>query len=425
MFWLITGPPVEGDQKVQLRQKRRLTNIANFGKNLGEVSKFKMPHLKIGTIDSLMTLSDDLNKIDNFVYTVSKRIAEQLNNLSRKKPSLQSLQSSKSSKKSSTDRYFDRKKSIMPKLLIKRESMPRYISSWEWDESRFPLKHSMKEIVKQIQEKASEYDETLKEKLNHYNNCSLKLQSFEKKRGADLLNRDLDQDVKHMVRLNSVNDAKKITDEQWYIETDNITTLFAVIKKFEANRWIETYETLCEFVVPASSQKIAEDGGYILYTVSLFKRVIQDFKRNAREKGFTIRVHDWNSNNIENYEEQRKLLFEEMKKSWKKVTKWCGLFFGECFIDWIHLKVVRTFTESILRWGMPKEFITALILPKQKYKKKMKSALEKSFEDLNIKEMSSKKKKKKGQQEDFGMLNYSINEEYYPYVYQEINTNYI
>jgi V-ATPase subunit C len=38
--------------------------------------------------------------------------------------------------------------------------------------------------------------------------------------------------------------------------------------------------------VPRSSKKVYEDNEYALYTVTLFKRVADNFKVAAREKGF-------------------------------------------------------------------------------------------------------------------------------------------
>ena len=48
--------------------------------------------------------------------------------------------------------------------------------------------------------------------------------------------------------------------------------------------WHTTYESLTPMVVPRSSQLVHEDTEYGLYTVSVFKKVIDEFKLHAREK---------------------------------------------------------------------------------------------------------------------------------------------
>lgn len=54
--------------------------------------------------------------------------------------------------------------------------------------------------------------------------------------------------------------------------------------------WEESYETLSEYIVPRSSSRIAlEDKDAALYTVTMFRRVVEDFKQAAREKRFTVK----------------------------------------------------------------------------------------------------------------------------------------
>jgi len=42
--------------------------------------------------------------------------------------------------------------------------------------------------------------------------------------------------------------------------------------------------------VPRSSKVVAEDNDYVLVTVVLFKRVVDEFKASARVKGYQVRV---------------------------------------------------------------------------------------------------------------------------------------
>ena len=44
-----------------------------------------------------------------------------------------------------------------------------------------------------------------------------------------------------------------------------------------------TYETLTQMVVPRSATKIAEDDEYVLYTTTLFQRVVDEFTQKARD----------------------------------------------------------------------------------------------------------------------------------------------
>lgn len=49
------------------------------------------------------------------------------------------------------------------------------------------------------------------------------------------------------------------------------------------HEWEQKYESLADMVVPRSSKQIHEDGEYFLYTVTLFKKVVDEYKLHARE----------------------------------------------------------------------------------------------------------------------------------------------
>lgn len=51
----------------------------------------------------------------------------------------------------------------------------------------------------------------------------------------------------------------------------------------KTTEWLATYETLTQMVVPRSATKIAEDDEYVLYTTTLFQRVVDEFTQKARD----------------------------------------------------------------------------------------------------------------------------------------------
>jgi V-type H+-transporting ATPase subunit C len=60
-FWLISVPGGEkSPQEAWEKLFRQVQSIAS-------IFKFNIPNLKVGTLDQLFGLSDDLNKLDSFV----------------------------------------------------------------------------------------------------------------------------------------------------------------------------------------------------------------------------------------------------------------------------------------------------------------------------------------------------------------------
>lgn len=69
---------------------------------------------------------------------------------------------------------------------------------------------------------------------------------------------------------------------------------------FRANfqEWNTVYEKLTDMIVPRSSQLITQDAEYGLFTVTLFKKVIEEFKLHAREKKFIVRDFIYNEEEL-------------------------------------------------------------------------------------------------------------------------------
>ena len=42
------------------------------------------------------------------------------------------------------------------------------------------------------------------------------------------------------------------------------------------------------------------------------------------------------------------------------LTRWCKTHYGEAFVAWMHIKVIRVFVESVLRYGLPVDFTAVL-----------------------------------------------------------------
>lgn len=77
-YWLISAPKTPQDTYQ--------TVVRNTSKAHAYATcyKFEVPELKVGTLDSLMMLSDDLARIDLFVENTTKKIVRQLGDIDKK-----------------------------------------------------------------------------------------------------------------------------------------------------------------------------------------------------------------------------------------------------------------------------------------------------------------------------------------------------
>lgn len=70
-YWLISAP---GDKTCQ-QTWETMNNVTSKQNSLCENFKFHIPDLKVGTLDQLVGLSDDLGKLDAYVETITRKVA--------------------------------------------------------------------------------------------------------------------------------------------------------------------------------------------------------------------------------------------------------------------------------------------------------------------------------------------------------------
>ncbi|KAK9272745.1 hypothetical protein L1049_003122 [Liquidambar formosana] len=102
--------------------------------------------------------------------------------------------------------------------------------------------------------------------------------------------------------LKAVRDLSDLVKPEDIITSEHLVTLLAVVPKYSQKDWSISYETLTSYVVPRSSKKLHEDNEYALYTVVLFRRVADNFKTKARERGFQVsllfKLHIFQNKNV-------------------------------------------------------------------------------------------------------------------------------
>ena len=116
-------------------------------------------------------------------------------------------------------------------------------------------------------------DDEFKVKTSEYSSVKGQLNVISRKAAGSLATRDIGQGLSEWDRFSGYG---KICD-----------TLRVRFQSFPERMDRELRNThLAQFVVPRSSTLLMEDGDYALYTVTLFRRVVDAFKSVAAEKAF-------------------------------------------------------------------------------------------------------------------------------------------
>ncbi|CAH2246121.1 V-type proton ATPase subunit C 2 [Pelobates cultripes] len=272
-FWLISVP---GDNAnlTALDRMNTVTSKANLSSN----AKFVIPDLKVGTLDALIGLSDELGKLDVYAEGLMKKIAQYIGEVMD----------------DSTDKAQEN-------LLANGVDLISYISRFEWDMAKYPVKQPLKNLTESLSKQMSQIDTDLKSRTLTYNNIKGNLQSLERKTVGNLLTRTL---------------ADIVNKEDFVLNSEYLITLLVVVPKTSYTAWQKTYESLSDMVVPRSTKMIAEDGESGLFTVTLFRKVIEEFKSKARENKFIVREFYFNEKELQSEKDEIVKLAADKKQQY-------------------------------------------------------------------------------------------------------------
>jgi len=362
-----------------------------------EMFKFEVPSLMVGTLDSLMTLSDELVRTDQIVESIVRKVEKTAIELSGKKAD----------------------------LTIGGVPAPRYIQQFAWDYAKFPNRRPLKELVALISGSVAAIEEELKQLCNSYGEKQAALSEAKRRKGGNLMVGDLNDLLSDEMMSNI-----KIHDSAY------LKTVFIAIPKTLDETFLKAYEKLGSTivgyggpdwtnephrlgqpvmfgtlvdryqkrgspVVPNSIQRVHQDHESILYTITILKSQYEpgyyegdefqpgttidfeaEFSKVCREKRYVIRNFKYDPSQGSRNALAMEQLQIEVEGMRNGLNRWCKAHYGETFVAWMHIKVIRVFVESVLRYGLPVDFTAVLYKVHKDKDKELTNALDISLGGL-------------------------------------------
>lgn len=365
--WIISVP---GGNSTQ--QKWQELQAATMGAGLSKNSKFTIPELKVGTLDALIGLSDDLGKVDQFADNVCHKLASYMG-----------------------DVLEQHKEKVEANLKVGDVSYLGYVRDFQWNMARYPTKQSLRNITESISKTLTQAESDLSKKSKEYNNLKTNLENMERKATGSLLMRNLAQVVKK---------------DDVILNSEYLQTLLVAVPIGLVDDWEKNYETLTDYVVPKSARLIDKDEEYGLWGVTLFKKVVEEFKYKCTRHKFFVRDFTFNEEDMNSDQNQLRTLSNDKKKMLGPLLRWLKINFSESFMAWMHIKALRVFVESVLRYGLPVNFQAAVIEPQKKGRSRLRDVLNNLYKDLDSSGLAANI-------EDEAMPGLALGlQDYYPYV---------
>ncbi|KAH0544997.1 hypothetical protein FGG08_000923 [Glutinoglossum americanum] len=297
-----------------------------ISKDYGTVYPFRIPEFKIGTLDALVQQADELAKLDSACEGVVSKVADSLKNI------LDGDEDRISQQKTVNDRPVD-----------------QYLKNFSWN----------KEIVS--------IDNDVKGKHTQYTQVRTSLTALQRKQTGNLSTRS----------LTSLVDPSHLIQDSEYLETLLIAVPTQMNKEF-----LKSYETLAPMVVPRSGTRVTSDEEYTLFAVTIFKKHSQEFIHKCREKKWTPRDYKYVEGGKEEEQKEVDRVSRDEKKLWGEALRLFRTAWGESIMIWVHVMALRVFVETVLRYGLPLEFVSGLVTSTPKLAKKAKFALDTAYSYL-------------------------------------------
>lgn len=288
------------------------------------VSSIALPDLKTGMLDNLVQQAEEAAKVDGQLQNVLFKCHESIVQLME----------------------GDSKRIEAAEQVDGRPGWA-YLQQFGWNTAKYRPDRSIATILNSLSQEALSADGDLKSRLGSYQATRQQLASIDRQFSGDLSVR----------ALNSVVRRSDLVQDSEFLES----VLVAVPLKQE-DGFLAKYETLAQMVVPRSARKISADASFVLYSVTVFRKHAKELETKLRELKCVPRDRPDEDANTENAAQQKKDeadIRASERRQRSEVERLAAVTFSDIIKAWGHVKIIRVFVESVLRYGLPTSYVTA------------------------------------------------------------------
>ncbi|KAJ5926693.1 hypothetical protein N7516_008466 [Penicillium verrucosum] len=288
----------------------------------GSTTSFPIPEFKIGTLDALVQQADELSKLEASCQSVVAKVGDALKNILEDEAQIEQMK------------------------VVNDKPVDQYLRTFQWNKVKYRADKSLAELIDLLQKEAASIDNDIRFKYSQYNQVKNTLSTLQRKQAGNLSTKS----------LASVVDPKTIIQDSEYIETHLVAVPIQLVKDF-----LKAYETVAPMVVPRSAQLVASDSEFTLYAVTAFKKHRVEFVHKCREKKWIPRDFKYVEGGKEEERKEVERVGGDERKVWGETLRLGRTAWSEAVMVWIHILVLRVFVETVLRYGLPLDFVCALV----------------------------------------------------------------
>jgi len=262
------------------------------------------------------------------------------------------------------------------KIIFKRpqrqeKSFVDYLNNWQWDESRYSKTDSISETLQALLPKMAKLDEEARKKTAEFNDSRTQRANMAKKDG-NIVTQDL-VDILTPQVVRSMGD-----ENDDFVYSKFLTTVVVVLSKGTEKEFLGSYESLTPQVVPGSAKcftSLTDKEGTSIWRVVLCTagaptdakthgaNPADNFKRACRERRYVARDFEYSADGHKKLVASRQRLEQEVSAQQAMITGIYRDAWSDVMHALVHVKAMRIFVESVLRYGMPPKFSAFVVSP--------------------------------------------------------------
>lgn len=226
--------------------------------------------------------------------------------------------------------------------------MENYLQSFQWNKVKYRADKPIAELLSSLQSELSSVDSDVKSKFNQYNSTKTNLASLQRSKTGNLSQKSL----------------TSIVNPEWLLQPDASEYLqqhLIAVPAQQVKEFLHTYEGLAPMVVPRSASLLAKDDEFHLYAVTVFKKHSAEFVHKCRESRWTPREWKFHEGGREAEEEELRKLEKEERKVWGEALRLGRTGYSDAVMAWMHVLALRVFVETVLRYGLPLNFVAGIV----------------------------------------------------------------
>jgi V-type H+-transporting ATPase subunit C len=291
--------------------------------DVGSTYSFAIPEFKIGTLDALVQQADDLAKLESACHGVVAKVGDSLRTI--------------------LDGDEDK---VQQQKTINDKPVDQYLRTFQWNKVKYRADRPIADLIDMLHKEIQGIDNDVKAKFSQYNQTKSALAAAERKKTGNLATKSL---------VSVVNPNSLIRDSE-YLDTHLLAVPNVAVKDF-----YKSYEELSQMVVPRSANQLAKDDEFTLFAVTTFKKYSAEFVHKCRERRWTPRDYKYKEGGKEEEAKEADQLTRDAQKQWGEALRLGRTGYSESAMIWIHVLALRVFVETVLRYGLPLDFVCGLV----------------------------------------------------------------